>query len=111
MLSLAYAMAPSGGDGAGGVFSSLTPLILMFAIFYFLLIRPQQQKTKKHRDLINNLKRDDMVVTSGGIHGKITGLTDTIITLEIANNTRIKISRNQIGGPSEAYKKGEEKSK
>ena len=111
MLSLAYAMAPSGGEGAGGGFSALIPLILMFAIFYFLLIRPQQQRTKKHREIINNLKRDDMVVTSGGIHGKITGLTDTIVTLEIAANTRIKVSRNQIAGLSEAYSKHIEKSK
>lgn len=108
--SLAYAMAPTGGDGAGGGFTTFIPLILMFGIFYFLLIRPQQQKAKKMREILSNLKKDDMVVTSGGIHGKITGLTDTIVTLEIAPNVRIKVSRGQIAGMSDVYKRGEEKS-
>jgi preprotein translocase subunit YajC len=107
--SLAYAMAPTGGDGAGGGFTTFIPLILMFGIFYFLLIRPQQQKAKKMREILSNLKKDDMVVTSGGIHGKITGLTDTIVTLEIAPNVRIKVSRGQIAGVSDVYKRGEEK--
>jgi len=107
--SLAYAMAPTGGDGAGGGFATFIPLILMFGIFYFLLIRPQQQKAKKMRELLGNLKKDDMVVTSGGIHGKITGLTDTIATLEIAPSVRIKVSRSQIAGMSDVYKRGEEK--
>ena len=108
--TVAYAMAPSGGDGAGSGFSALIPLVLMFAVFYFLLIRPQQQKAKKQRDLLNNLKKDDMVVTNGGIHGKITGLTDTIVTLEISQNpaVKIKLSRSQIAGMSDIYKKGEE---
>ncbi len=108
--SLAYAMAPSGGDGAGGGFTALVPLILMFAVFYFLLIRPQQQKAKKLRDLLSNLQKDDMVVTSGGIHGKIVGITESIVTLEVAPNVRIKVSRSQISGMSDAYKRGEEKS-
>ena len=108
--SLAYAMAPTGGDGAGGGFTTFIPLILMFGIFYFLLIRPQQQKAKKMREILSNLKKDDMVVTSGGIHGKITGLTDTIVTLEIAPNVRIKVSRGQIAGMSDVFKRGDEKS-
>lgn len=107
--SIAYAMAPIGGDGAGSGFTTFIPLILMFGIFYFLLIRPQQQKAKKMREILSNLKKDDMVVTSGGIHGKITGLTDTIVTLEIAPNVRIKVSRGQIAGTSDVYKRGEEK--
>jgi preprotein translocase subunit YajC len=61
------------------------------------------------RELLGNLKKDDMVVTSGGIHGKITGLTDTIATLEIAPSVRIKVSRSQIAGMSDVYKRGEEK--
>jgi len=108
--SIAYAMASIGGDGAGGGFTTFIPLILMFGIFYFLLIRPQQQKAKKMREILGNLKKDDMVVTTGGIHGKITGLTDTIVTLEIAPNVRIKVSRAQIAGMSDVYKRGEEKS-
>ena len=110
LVSVAYAMAPTGGDGAAGSFSTFIPLILMLAIFYFILLRPQQQRAKKVKEMLTNLKKDDMVVTTGGIHGKITGLTDTIVTLEISQNpsVKIKLSRSQISGMSDMYKKGEE---
>ena len=112
ILTVAYAMAPRAEEGAqGGGFTAFIPLILMFAIFYFLLIRPQQTKAKKHREVLDSLKRDDMVVTTGGIHGKITGITDTIVTIEIANNVRIKVSKGNIAGMSPAYTKSEEKNK
>lgn len=112
IISVAYAMAPAAGEGGkGSSFSAFIPLILMFAIFYFLLIRPQQTKAKKHRQILNSLKRDDMVVTSGGIHGKITGITDTIVTIEIAPNVKVKVSKNQISGLSPAYTKTDDKSK
>jgi preprotein translocase subunit YajC len=70
----------------------------MFAIFYFLLIRPQQKKQKKQREVLAALKRGDMVVTSGGLHGKITGLTERVITLEIAEKVRVKVGRGYIAG-------------
>jgi preprotein translocase subunit YajC len=110
LVAVAYAMAPTGGEGAGGGFTTFIPLILMLGIFYFILLRPQQQRAKKLKEMLNNIKKDDMVVTTGGIHGKITGLTDTIVTLEISQNpsVKIKLSRSQIAGLSEIYKKGEE---
>lgn len=113
MLTVAYAMAPQAGEGGGqgGGFAAFIPLILMFAIFYFLLIRPQQTKAKKHREFLESLKRDDMVLTTGGIHGKITGITDTIITLEIAPNVRVKVSKSHVAGVSPAASKPEEKVK
>ena len=99
---LAYAMGglggTGGGGGQGGGFAALVPLLLMFAIFYFLLIRPQQKKQKKHREVLSTLKRGDMVVTSGGLHGKITGLTERVITLEIAEKVRVKVGRGYIAG-------------
>ena len=98
---LAYAMGTGGTSGAGGGGGGLgpfIPLILMFAIFYFLLIRPQQKKQKKHRELLGSLKKGDTVVTSGGLHGKITGITDTIVTLEIAEKVRVKVGRGFISG-------------
>ena len=109
----AFAMAPAQGDtGGGSGLTALIPLIVMFVIFYFLLIRPQQKKAKQHQEFLNSLKKDDMVVTTGGIHGKITGIADNIITLEIAPNVRIKVSRSGIAGPSEtAAKSSEEKTK
>jgi preprotein translocase subunit YajC len=68
----------------------MVPLILMFAIFYFLLIRPQQKKQKAHRQLLGDLKKGDRVITSGGLYGRITGLTDTVVTLEISEKVRVK---------------------
>jgi len=99
-LNLAYAMAQPGEAGSQG-FSAFIPFILIFIIFYFILIRPQQKKAKQQREFLKNLKAGDRVVTAGGLHGKISGLTDTIVTLEIADKVRVKVSRNQISGISE----------
>ena len=70
----------------------------MFAIFYFLLIRPQQKKAKLHRELLGALKVGDKVVTNGGLHGKITGIKETVVTVEIAPKIRVKVSRGSIAG-------------
>ena len=96
---LAYAMGgmPGGGGGAGGL-GSFLPLILMFVVFYFLLIWPQQKKAKAHRQVLANLQKGETVVTSSGIYGTITGLTDTVVTLEIAEKVRIKVARSSIAG-------------
>jgi len=100
VVSVAYAMGQGGApaQGAAGGLASFIPLILMFVIFYFLLIRPQQKKAKEMREMISNLKRGDRVVTSGGIHGQITGLDDATVTLEIADKVRIKVNRSSIAG-------------
>jgi preprotein translocase subunit YajC len=100
MISIAYAMGGAGGGtaGQGGGFSAFIPLILMFAIFYFLLIRPQQKKAKMHREMISSLKKGDRVVSSGGLHGVITGISDDVITMEIAPKVRVKVSRGSVAG-------------
>ena len=95
MTSLAWAADTAQSPGG---FASFLPLILIFVIFYFLLIRPQQKKVKEHQAYIAALKKGDAVVTNGGIHGIITGLTDTVVTLEIADGGKIKISRPHIAG-------------
>ena len=98
MVSLAYAMGQGGGAGQGaGGFSGFIPLILMFVIFYFLLIRPQQKKTKEHREMISNLKKGDRVITSGGIYGRITGMDENTLTIEIADKVRVKLARGNVG--------------
>ena len=92
-----YAMGQSGAAGqGGGGFGAFIPLILMFVIFYFLLIRPQQKKSKEHRETISNLKKGDRIITSGGIHGRITGVTDTTLTVEISDKVRVKLSRASV---------------
>ncbi len=97
---LAYEMGTGGGEGGGqgGGFGAFIPLILMFAIFYFLLIRPQQKKAKDHKAMIANVKKGDTVVSSGGLHGVITGLRDDVVTMEIAPKIRVKVSRGSIAG-------------
>jgi preprotein translocase subunit YajC len=95
---LAYAMgAPGGGGGAGGSMMSFLPIILIFVIFYFLLIRPQQKRSKDHKALLSNLKVGDQVLTGGGIYGRVTGLRDDIITVEISDKVRVKVNRGSIG--------------
>lgn len=76
----------------------LLPIILMLGVMWFFLIRPQQKKQKEHREMINNLKKGDRIITSGGLYGRITGLTDSTLTLEIADKVRVKVGRAHIGG-------------
>jgi len=71
-------------------------LVAMFAIFYFLLIRPQQKRAKQQKELVASLKTGDTVVSAGGIHGKITAVEETTVTLEIATGVKMKINRASI---------------
>ncbi len=102
MFGLAFAMSgPAGGaagQASGGMaaFQQIIPLLFMFAIFYFLLIRPQQKKAKEHKALLDAMKKGDNVVTAGGVHGKIISVDDDIVTLEISNNVNIKIAKSYI---------------
>jgi preprotein translocase subunit YajC len=98
MESLAWAEGTGGaaaGGGAGG-FLSLIPFLLIFVIFYFLLIRPQQQKQKQQQALLDAVKKGDKVVTTSGIWGTITNLGKDTVTLQIADNTKIKMQRENI---------------
>ena len=95
MWDIAYAQSGQ-GPGGPGTFLSLAPLILIFVVFYFLLIRPQQKKAREHRDMLAKLKRNDEVMTTGGIFGKIMALNENEVTLEVANNIRIRVGRGHI---------------
>jgi preprotein translocase subunit YajC len=105
-MDLAYAMGGLGGTGGGQSGSMMTflPLILLFAVFYFLLIRPQQKRAKTHKTFMESLKKGDTVVTSGGLYGKITGITDETITLEIAEKVRVRVTKGSVVD----YVKGEQ---
>jgi len=93
----AYAEAPAAaGQQDGGLFQMVF-LVLMFVMFWFLLIRPQQKRAKEHKNMVEALSKGDEIVTNGGILGKIQELTDDgFITVEIANNTIIKLQRNSV---------------
>ncbi len=103
-VNVAHA-AGKAASSAGSGFISFVPLILIFGVFYFLLIRPQQKKTKEQQAFLGNLKKGDAVVSQGGLHGVITGLTDTVVTLEIADNVRVKVARSYIMGTVSSQQK------
>jgi len=91
------AMAQSAGGAApGGGFAPIAMMVVFIAIFYFLLIRPQQKKAKEHQNMVKSLSVGDEVVTSGGILGKIVEMGDAFITLEIAPGVQIKVQRFQV---------------
>lgn len=94
LISPAYAQA-AGGD-AGGLLS-FAPLVLIFAVFYFLLIRPQQKKMKAHKEMITNVRRNDRIVTGGGIIGKVIKVVDEAeVDVEIAPNVTVRVARATI---------------
>lgn len=96
---LLMAQRPAGGEGGTGSWiASLMPLVVIFAIFYFLLIRPQQKQQKKHKSMLEAIKRGDEVVTRGGLHGTVHGIAENIVTIEVANDIRLKFNREAIAG-------------
>lgn len=94
--SVAWAEGTSGGGAAAGGLLSLVPFVLIFVIFYFLLILPQQKKQKQLKLMLDALKKGDKVVTASGIWGTVTNLGKDTVTLQIADNTKIKIQREHI---------------
>lgn len=102
MFGLAFAMAgapvgTAGGAGGGmAAFQQVIPLIFMFAIFYFLLIRPQKKKAMEHKALLESIKYGDNVITAGGVHGKVSAVENDHVLLDVANNVNIKITKSFI---------------
>ena len=104
-MFISPAYAQSAGPFGGDAMMQIVPILLMFVIFYFLLFRPQQEKAKKHREMVSNIKRGDRVVTSGGLIGKVARVKDDqIIEVEIAEGTKVEIMRAFV---TEVRAKGE----
>ncbi|MFH1081109.1 MAG: preprotein translocase subunit YajC [Pseudomonadota bacterium] len=95
---IAHAMGNFGGGGGpgGGDFSFIIMMLVIFSIFYFLMIMPQQKKQKEMKKMLAELAHGDLVQTVGGIQGKITALTEAVITIEIAEKVKIKVGRNFV---------------
>ena len=96
MISLAHAQTAGGADPTGG-FMQLLPMILMFVVLWFLMIRPQMKKAKEHKALLSALAKGDEVVTQGGMVGKIVKVGDSYVTLEIAAGTEVVVQKPAIG--------------
>jgi preprotein translocase subunit YajC len=95
LISPAWAQG-AGGGGLGGI-EGLLPLVLIFVVFYFLLIRPQQKKAKEHREMLGNLRRGDKIVTNGGLIGTISRVpNENELILEIADNVKVRVMRGMI---------------
>jgi preprotein translocase subunit YajC len=91
------AMAQStGGESGGFDFTAILPLVIMFGIFYFLLIRPQQKKAKEHKNLVAALKKGDEIITNGGLLAKVTDVGENFLTCQIAENVEIKIQSHAV---------------
>lgn len=100
-ITPAYAQ---GAGGGGDFFVTLVPFILIFAIMYFLIIRPQQRRMKEHKEMVANLRRGDTVVTGGGLIGKVTKVDETEIQVEVAEGIKVRVMRGMV---SEVRAKGE----
>ncbi len=96
LASIAWAQGTTGGGAPGGTLLSLVPFILIFVVFYFLLVLPQQRRQKKLKSLLDALKKGDKVVTSSGLWGTVTNLGKETVTLQVSDNTKIKIQRDHI---------------
>lgn len=90
------ALAPGGGDPSANPLAALVPILLMLAVFYLILFRPMRKRQKKLQEMIDNLKRGDKVITTGGIFGTVMGISDRQIQLRIADQVTIEISRNAV---------------
>lgn len=102
MISEAYAMAtPPGGQAQGpaGIGQMLLPFAVIFLFFYFLILRPQKKKELTHRKYLESLKRGDEVITASGVMGRISSVDEGVVTLEIAQNVRIRVTQSSIAGP------------
>ena len=90
-------MTPPSGSGSGAIVTQLLFFAAIFAIFYFLLIRPQQRQKADRQRMLEGLKRGDRVVTTGGLHGTITGLTETTVSLRVADQVKLEVDRSAVG--------------
>jgi preprotein translocase subunit YajC len=96
-ITPAYAQAAGATQASSaGLFASLAPMLLIFVVFYFLMIRPQQKRQRALQDAVQGVKKGDSVVTAGGILGKATKVEDTVVEVEIAPNTRIRVVKATI---------------
>lgn len=95
LISPAFAQASGGITGEGGLVT-LLPIVLMFVLLYFIMIRPQVKRQKEHRTMVDGLQKGDEVVTSGGLVGKITELGETYVSLEVAANTEISVQKAAV---------------
>lgn len=97
-----FALAQAAPAAQPSVFEALLPFIVLMVVMYFLMIRPQVKKAKEHQKFVTELKRGDDVVTTSGILGRIEGLTESVVTLEVADGVRLKMLRSQVASSTKS---------
>ncbi len=102
-----FLLLAEGAPQQPNMLMNFLPLIFIFVIFYFLLIRPQQKKQKDHQRLVSSLKSGDKVITTAGIHGLITNVKDTTVTVKVAENTKIEFDRSAVVTVEKSSEDGE----
>jgi preprotein translocase subunit YajC len=95
-LESLIAMAPQGGDASGSLVSTIVMFGAIFVIFYFMIIRPQQKRSKERQKMLSNIAKGDKVVTSGGMHGTIAGLDEKTVLLEVGDKIKLKFDRSAV---------------
>lgn len=105
-LSFIYLQATPAGQGSPNMLTSLLPLLLVFVVFYFFMIRPQMKRQKELTNFRSSIAKGDKIVTTGGIYGKVIEVTDNVVTIEIANDVKVKVDKNAVlRDPSDIEKK------
>ncbi len=95
-ISNAYAQAAGGAPAGGSSLMSLLPLVALFVVLYFIMIRPQMKRQKEHKAMIDALAKGDEVVTAGGLLGRVTKVEDNVVSIELASNVEVRCQRNSV---------------
>jgi len=95
-ISSAYAQTAAGASDPLGGWTSFLPIVLMFVLLYFMMIRPQMKRQKEHKTMLDALQKGDEVVTSGGVAGKVTKVSDAYVGVEIAPNTEVQVQKSAV---------------
>lgn len=95
-LALIYLQATPAGQGSPNMLTSLLPLLLVFVVFYFFMIRPQMKRQKELTNFRSSISKGDKIVTTGGLYGKVIEVADSVVTIEIANDVKVRVDKNAV---------------
>lgn len=94
--TILFLMQPQQGDSGSGITSTLVMFGLIFLIFYFMIVRPQQKRSKERQKMLDAIKKGDKIITAGGVHGTVIGVEDKTVLVQIADNVKVKVDRGSV---------------
>jgi preprotein translocase subunit YajC len=104
MYTAVFFFLQDGGGGFGTIIAMLPPLIILLALYQFMIVRPQKARQRAHDDMLNSLKNGDKIITTGGIYGTVTDVNDQVVQLRISESVKINVSRNAVAALQESKK-------